>query len=170
MRKGRLEVVFLDSVFLGGKHSGKISPKSLCTYLHCDYLTYSISNNTHTHCLFFLPHLVTELKKTTNQRFCPNWGNDRPNFERCVYVDWPIFWKIRKKYWNIYTNHNLFIRRKVVPGRKVTLTAESTLSSVCMTKTFPHLTELTAGQARRQGLGCICRPPGATEEVRLMGS
>ena len=26
---------------MGGKHSGKISPKSLCTYLHCDYLIYS---------------------------------------------------------------------------------------------------------------------------------
>ena len=60
---------------------------------------------------------------------------------------------MRRKYRNIYTNHNPFIRRKVIPGRRVTLTAESTLSSVCMTKTLPSLTELAAGQARRHGEG-----------------
>ena len=49
--------------------------------------------------------------------------------------------------------HNPFIRRKVVPGRRVTLKVESTLSSVCMTKTLPLLTELPAFQARRHGDG-----------------
>ena len=73
MRKGRLAVVFLDSVFPSKNtetaFSGKVSPKHLYTYLNCSYLTYSISNNTHY--LLFLPHLVTELKITTNQRFRP---------------------------------------------------------------------------------------------------
>ena len=62
MRKGRLEVVFLNSgVFLGGGNSGKISPKNFCTYLHCDYLTYSISNNTHTVCCFY--HILLQSSK-----------------------------------------------------------------------------------------------------------
>ena len=176
MRKGRLEVGFLDSVFFGGG-GGNTQVKSR---LKASVLTYIaiiwhiLFPTIHTHCLLFLPHLVTELKITTNQRFRPNWGNDRPNFERCVCVDRPIFWKIRKKYWNTYTNHNLFTRRKVIPGRRVTRTAGSTLSSVCMTKALPRLTELTAGQARRHGggggcVGCACRPPGA-KKVRLMGS
>ena len=138
VRKGPLAVVFLDSVFSKNTEtpfSYKISPKHLYTYLNCSYLTYSFSNNTH--CLLFLPHLVTELKITTS--------GSVQNEERCVRVDQPIFWKIRKKYWKIYTNHNPFIRRKVVPSWSVTLTAEPTLSSVCMTKTLPRLTELTAG-------------------------
>ena len=41
MRKGRLEAVFLDSVFLKNTLD-KISPKYLYTYLHCDYFTHSI--------------------------------------------------------------------------------------------------------------------------------
>ena len=42
--------------------------------------------------------------------------------------------KIRKKNWNIYTNHSAVIWRKVVRGRRVTLPAESTLPSVRTTK------------------------------------
>ena len=28
----------------------------------------------------------------------PKWGINRPNFERCVHVEWPIFWKYVKKF------------------------------------------------------------------------
>ena len=61
------------------------------------------------------------------------------------------------------------MRRKVVPGRRVTLTVESTLSSVCMTKTLPLLAELTAGQARRhgdggRGVGGVRMPPPRSQK------
>ena len=160
----------MDSVFWGGKHSGKISPKSLCTYLHCDYLTYSISNNTHTHtaCCFFHILLQSSKKRPTSGSVQIEEMTDQTS--NAAFMLTGQFFEKYVKILKIYTNHNLFIRRKVVPGRRVTLTAESTLSSVCMTKTFPRLTEFTAGQARRQGRGCACRPPGATEKVRLMGS
>ena len=159
MRKGRLEVIFLDSIFFENTQVKSLLKTSILTYIAI--ILHILFPITDTHCLLFLRHLVTELKITTNQRFRPNWGNDWPNFKRCIHVDRPIFWKISKKYWNIYTNHNPFIRRKVVPSTRVTLTAESTLSSVCMTKTLPRLIELMAGQARKHG---------GAKKVRLMGS
>ena len=46
---------------------------------------------------------------------------------------------------SIYTNHNPIYMKKSVPGRKFTLPAESTLSSIGMTKKLLPLTKLTAG-------------------------
>ena len=131
MRKGRLAVLFLVSIF----------PKTLKTHsqvksllseplysLHCDYLTY-LFLITDTDCSLFLPHhVVTELP-TRVVKVHTKWGINRPNFERCFHVERPIFWKYVKN-WNIYTNHSPVIWRKVVRGRRVTLPAESTLPSV----------------------------------------
>ena len=150
MRKGRLVVVFLGSIFLETlkMHSQvKLSSKNLYTYLHCDYLTYFISNNTHAACCFY--HIMLQSSKqrpTSGQSPSKNAGNDRPNVERCIQVDRPIFKKyVLKNFETFIRIIAPFIRRKVVPGRRVTLPAESTLSSVRTTRKLPRLTELTAG-------------------------
>ena len=72
---------------------------------------------------------------------------------------------------HLYKSYNPFIRRKVVPGRRVTLTAESTLSSFCMTKTLPRLTELTAGQdlRHRGGVRGVRMPPPRSQKGPLDG-
>ena len=56
------------------------------------------------------------------------------------------FLKIRKKIEIFIQFITPFIWRKNVSGRRVTFPAESTLSSVRMTKKLPRLTELTAGR------------------------
>ena len=133
MRKGRLEVVFLGSIF----------PKTL--KMHCQVkslLTESlyvltlrlfdifISNNTH--------RLL--VVSTTSSRYWAQ-NNGRPERSKSVQTEgltgqtsnvafmfaFMFTFKIRKKIWNIYTNHRPVIWRKVVRGRRVTLPAESTL-------------------------------------------
>ena len=94
MRKGWLAVVFLYWVFLKTMklHS---QVKSLLKTFILTYITiiwHILFPITPTHFLLFLPHLVTELKISAR----PTWRNDRTNFERCVRVDRPIFWKIHK--------------------------------------------------------------------------
>ena len=89
MRKGRLEVVLFDSVFWGGKHSGKISPKSLCTYLHCDYLTYSISNNTHTHTLLVVSTTSCYRAQNNDQPAVPSKLRKWPTKLRTLRLCWP---------------------------------------------------------------------------------
>ena len=66
-------------------------------------------------------------------KVCPKWGHDdRPNFECCVHDDRPNCEKYVKAIWNIYTNRGsqvfeaVFIWRKVISGRRVTLSFEFT--------------------------------------------
>ena len=117
--------VFLDSMFPKTlkMHS---QVKSLLTeplyLLALRLFDIFISNNTHR-------LLVVSTTSTRAVKVRPKGGINRPNFERCVHIERPIFWKYVKK-WNIYTNDSPVIWRKVVRGRRVTLPAESTLPSV----------------------------------------
>ena len=154
MRKGRLAVVFLGSIFPKTlkMHCQVKSLLNLYTYLriHCNYLTY-LFLITHTDCLLFLPHHVVyraqnsarpeRSKSVQNEELTGQTSNVAFMFVFTFTV------KIRKKVWNIYTNHSSFIWRKVVRGRRVTLPAESTLPSVrIQQKILPRLTKLTAGR------------------------
>ena len=109
MRKGRLAVFFLGSMFPKTlkMHSQVKSlltePLYLLTLLLFDIF---ISNNTHR-------LLVVSTTSTRAVKIRPKWGINRPNFERCVHVERPIFWKYVKKNWNIYTNHRPVIWEKL---------------------------------------------------------
>ena len=152
MRKGRLAVVFLGSIF----------PKTL--KMHCQvksliteplYLLklrsfdIFISNNTHR----------LRVVSTTSCRYRAQ-NNGRPERSKSVQNEeltcqtsnvafmfaFMFTFKIRKKIWNIYANLSPVIWRKVVRGRRVTLPAEWTLPSVRTTKMLPCLIEVTASR------------------------
>ena len=115
---------------------------SICTYVHRDYLNI-LFLITHTDCLLFLPLAVTELKimadlshqSVQNEELTGQSSN-------VAFMLNGQFLKIR----NIIQFIALLIWTKVVPVKRVTLPAESTLPSVRMTKKLPRLTELMAGR------------------------
>ena len=143
-------VVFLGSIFLETlkMHSQvKLSSKNLYTYLHCDYLTYFISNNTHAACCFY--HIMLQSSKqrpTSGQTPSKNAGTDRPNVERCIQVDRPIF----KKY-VLKTLKHLYESGPRLYGEKLSRVEGSPSQPSQLYRAFvrqeslPRLTELTAG-------------------------
>ena len=66
MKKGRLAVIFLGSIFQKTMKMHSQVKSLIYTYLHRDYLNI-LFLITHTDCLLFLPHhAVTELKITAD--------------------------------------------------------------------------------------------------------
>ena len=122
IRKNWFAIVFLGSIFLKTlkMHSQvKSLLKILYTYLHCDFLTNFISNNTHrllvlstTSCRY---PAQNNAGPTRAVKVRPKWGINRPNFESCIDIERPIFLKIRQKKLNIYTNHSPVYMEKSCP-------------------------------------------------------
>ena len=139
MRKGRFAVVLLGNLFLKTlKMYSQLKSLRKTSKLTCiAIILHILFPTTHTACCFH--HIVlTELKLTSDPsgqlKVLPKWGNDRPNFERCVHVGQPIFEKYVKKIEKFIQTITPFICRKAVQARRVTFPAESTLSIVRMTK------------------------------------
>ena len=70
MRKGRLAVVFLGSIFpkplkMHSQVKSLLTELNFYTYLHCDYLTY-LFLITPTDCLLFLPHHAVTCRVQNN--------------------------------------------------------------------------------------------------------
>ena len=98
-----------------------------------------ISNNTHR-------LLVVSTTSTRAVKVRPKWGINRQNFERCVHIERPLFWKYVKKIETFIQIIALFYGEKLSEVEESPSQPSQLYRASVQQKKLPRLTELTAGR------------------------